>query len=380
MTTRAVEHDRNHPDIHSPFAAFSEEETLHVVLVYNNPFRWESRRRLFNDCVRHMLSCPNVRVYPIELAYDQRPFEVTDPQQADFVNSGRRVDTQLRSDCAMWHKENLINLAVRRFPPGWRYGGYWDADFTTTRHDWALETIHMLQHYSWVQLFSTYVDLTGNYPTSWMGQRPYRMSSSFAYNFLHQGEFKTYMEKAGKFGGMGNTYGIRLDRGPKFPYGLPPGATGGGWAWRRQAFTTVGGLLETCILGSGDWHMAFGLSGLTNVAAEMKRCTEPYVNKVLQWQQRAGILQSNPGKGVVGCIDHHAIHHFHGSKTRRQYGDRWAILRDNQFDPDVDITKDWQGVFRFTGNKPALRDAVTCYFVTRVEDDPGLRGNERELL
>ena len=37
------------------------------------------------------------------------------------------------------------------------------------------------------------------------------------------------------------------------------GATGGAWAFRRSALEAVGGLLDICILGHGDWSIAFGL-------------------------------------------------------------------------------------------------------------------------
>ena len=41
-----------------------------------------------------------------------------------------------------------------------------------------------------------------------------------------------------------------------------PGAPGGCWAFRRESFEVCGSLLDTCILGSGDHHMALGLVGI----------------------------------------------------------------------------------------------------------------------
>ena len=40
-----------------------------------------------------------------------------------------------------------------------------------------------------------------------------------------------------------------------------------------------------------------------------------------------------------------------------------------KFDPRFDITKDWQGVYRWTGNKPRLRDRVRQIFLSRKEDE-----------
>ena len=51
---------------------------------------------------------------------------------------------------------------IKHWPLDWKYGATIDADFHFTRHDWALETVHQLQHYDFVQLFSSYADLSGD--------------------------------------------------------------------------------------------------------------------------------------------------------------------------------------------------------------------------
>src|SRR5271165_6656558 len=73
-----VNHALSHPDIHSPWAEWSEDQTLHVAVCYSNPFRWRTRRELANDCIRHLARSPNVKVYVGELAYGDRPFEGTE--------------------------------------------------------------------------------------------------------------------------------------------------------------------------------------------------------------------------------------------------------------------------------------------------------------
>lgn len=350
-----------HPDIQNPWREWSESETLHLIAVYSNPFRWYTRRELFNDFTRHMRHAANVKLHVVELAYGDRPFEVTGEHPHDV---------QVRANDEMWHKENLINLGVRSLPSDWKYAGYCDGDFHFTRHDWAIEAIHMLQHHAFVQLFSSYTDLTGYTATSDDGHSVFRQSRSFAWNYCHAQEFVDgYRKRRG-----GDCYG-KIDETKEFPYGLPPGATGGAWAWTKEAFNIVGGMLDTCILGSGDWHMAFGLVEGVNVAAEMQRCTEPYVNAVLQWQKRASKLTRN-----VGCVDNHAIHHFHGSKSSRQYGDRWHILRKHAFDPTKDLMRDWQGVWQWCGDKPRMRDDIRKYFLARREDDSQLKGGEKVIL
>ena len=307
---------------------------LHVASAYTNPVRFRTRRELFCDFRRHMSESSNVRLHVGEAAYGDRDYEVT-----SATNS---LDLQLRTRSELWHKENLLNLTIQRFPDDWEYGAIIDGDFTMTRRDWALEAIHQLQHYDFVQLFSTYADLGPKH-------RPFRVTRGFAFQYCN---------------------GLEL---PK-TYSKSPGATGGAWAFRRSAFDTVGGLLDTCILGSGDWNMAFGLVGKVQQTAEAKRYGTALTRSILRWQDRAAPLQAN-----IGYIDNHAIHHFHGSKVNRAYGTRWQILRDENFDPDVDIKRDWQGLWQLAGNKPSLRDKIRCYFRARSEDDTTLYGGETYL-
>lgn len=340
-----------HPNVHQPWSQWSEEQTLHLVGVYSNPYRWRSRRQHFNDFVRHMRATPNVVLHPVELAYGDRPFEVTDEDDPLAV--------RVRTDCEMFHKENLINIGVRTFPPGWKNGGYSDGDFHFTRHDWALEAIHMLQHHEFVQLFSNYSDLTSATATSDTGHREYRTNSSFAWNYLHQREFKNTKQKQVK---VDPYYGHAVPAGV-FPFGFAPGAPGGAWAWRRSAFDAVGGMLDTCVMGSADWWMAFGLIGQQTML-QGDSTIRSYNDEIRNWQRRATSLTAN-----IGCVDNFAVHFYHGASSKRAYGSREALLRDLKFDPRFDITKDWQGVNRWTGNKPQLRDAVRRYFIDRHEDD-----------
>jgi len=89
-------------------------QTLHVAAAYSNPFRWASRRALFLDFRRHLQQQQNVVLHVAEIAYGDRPFEVT---TADNPN-----DLRYRAATELFHKENLCNLAIRHFPAGWKYG------------------------------------------------------------------------------------------------------------------------------------------------------------------------------------------------------------------------------------------------------------------
>jgi len=363
-----IEHQNMaHPNVHAAFQPWSEEQTLHVAVAYSNPFRWRTRRELLTDFRHHMEQSPNVVLHVGELAYGDRPFEVT--------SEDNPLDVQMRTDHELFHKENILNEVIRRFPSSWRYGAWIDADFTMTRHDWALEAIHQLQHYDFVQLFSSYADLSGRTLSS--GMRPLRINNGFAFNYVANG-FKLptgFSDGGWKKEGSHELPYYHQDMAK--PGQFPVGATGGAWAFRKSSLNVVGGLLDACILGHGDWFMTFGLVSEPAPDVGMPSYTEGYRRIIAEWQRNAVKLRKN-----IGYVDNFATHHFHGSKYRRFYSQRYQILIDNKFDPLSDLKKDWQGIYQLTEDKPALRDAIRDYFIVRSEDDPTLSNEtgEKPLL
>lgn len=333
MSHDHVNHGLKHPDVHYAAQPWSEGQVLHVATAYSNPQRFEARRRLFNIYRRQMQSTPNVHLHVGELAYGDRPFEVT--------HGNHPRDVQLRTQHELWHKENILNAVIARFPSDWQYGAYVDGDWMFARHNWALEAIHLLQHYDWVQLFSSYTDLSSDH-------KPIGVATGFVYNWREK---------------------------PGIPRSYANGSPGGAWAFRRSALEAVGGLLDICILGSGDWHMACGLAGVVDHRPEALHCGSVYKRAIQIWQERAASLRQN-----IGYLPCHCLHGWHGSKSQRGYSTRWKILRDCEFDPHADIHRDWQGIWQLTPHKLHLRDAVRQYFRQRNEDDLSLRGSERPLI
>jgi len=73
-------------------------------------------------------------------------------------------------------------------------------------------------------------------------------------------------------------------------------------------------------------------------------------------------------QGNLGYTDGSIRHYWHGSKKKRYYVERWDILVQNNFNPDLDIATDQWGVPFLTGTKPKLRDDIRKYFRARDED------------
>jgi len=359
-----------HPDVHAPWSQWSEDQTLHVAAAYSNPFRWRTRRELANDFKLHMRQSANVALHFGELAYGDRPHEVTSPTDPG--------DVQFRiQDSPLFLKENIQSAIIRRFPPDWKYGAVIDADFHMSRHDWALEAIHQLQFYDWVQLFSSYADISGD--MLGQGMRPLRINPSFAYNYIQSGCRlpEGYGNGGWKAGApVLDDYGQSVASPGKKPL-RGVGATGGAWAFRRSAFDATGGLLDTCICGHGDWHMTFGLVSEDAPDVGVASYSDGYRRSIASWQRRAAKLKKN-----IGYIDNFAVHHFHGSKFRRFYTSRYKILIENNFDPQTDLVADWQGIYSLSGDKPALRDGMRAYMIERAEDNPEImeQAGEKPLI
>lgn len=312
-------------------------DPLYVVTTIFNATRYRSRWRLYEDFQKHCAEA-GAKLITVEVAFGARDFAVT---QADDP-----YDIQLRTDSEIWFKENCLNIGAQRAAMmGAKYIAWIDADTHFARGDWANETLHQLQHFNFVQMWSQYQDLTPDHEL--IGT-----AHSFADNYVKNG----YIKPKGK-----NAYG--------YPYGKRgyPGAPGLAWACRREAWDAVGGLIDFCILGACDWYMAHGLIGKLDDVIRPEYHTR-YVELMREWQARAQRLNNSSKLGVLGVVAGLALHYWHGPKKARKYGTRDQILIEADFNPDVDLKKDMQGLYQLTTRNPVMRDAIRTYFRERNED------------
>jgi hypothetical protein len=312
---------------------------LHVVAPYNNPVGWSSRLANFRRFEDAMLATPCVSLTTAELAYGNRPF-VLGPRRGI-----RRL--QLRCRDVLWHKENLINIAmqaVRHAPEGYDYGAYVDGDLLFFDPSWAERTIAALQVFDLVQVSEDLIFLG-----------PHGQFAGRGVSFMHCWRHARHRHRCGKWYNPGNP--PCLER-----HGYP----GGAWAWRREAFDAMGGLLDICILGAGDISMALGLTGLPDL--QNRDYTEAYRAAIADWGERArAAIGLNLGS-VPGIV----FHLWHGKTEDRGYSTRGQILVRNRFDPRCDLVRDHRGLAGFAGNKPYLRADVAAYFAERNEDSVDL--------
>lgn len=210
-------------------------------------------------------------LWTVETALGGRPHEVTQSANPRHI--------QLRTKDELWSKENSINVGLSRLPSDWEYVAWIDADVRFARPDWAEETVHQLQHYEVVQMFSIAHDLTPQFST-------YQTHLGFVY-CMHLGHDRRkvgYNGKAGNIYGSGGSGGVAT-KGKHASMWHP----GYAWAATRHAMNVTGGLYDMGILGAGDNHMAHGLYGM----ADLTLGEGPgggYRDSVMAWQERAKAL------------------------------------------------------------------------------------------
>lgn len=313
---------------------------FYVVTPYSNHVRYRSRRGLFLDFQKRMTAA-GVNLSVAELAFGRRPFVVTDPTN--------KLHVQLRTQDEMWHKENIINIAISRLPADWQYVAWIDGDVSFDRLDWAQETVHQLQHYEVVQMWQSAVD---------MGPQGQAMNTfqSFASCYLQGLPLKGASTRPGPY-----YYAQPSKNGAIYWH---PGFA---WAANRSAIDGMGGLLDRAILGAADHHMALCMINRADLSLPSP-INGRYSEYVLNWQLNAERFVRRDIGFVPGTI----LHHWHGKKVDRKYWDRWKVLQKWDFDPVRDLKRDWQGLYQVVDDGSprsiGLRDGLRQYFRSRNED------------
>ena len=315
---------------------------LCVIAVISNPIGYESRYRLYRNFENHIKQS-GAELYTVELAFEDRPFEVTEIGNPNHV--------QVRTNHILWHKENLINIGIKHLPPECKYVAWIDADLTFINPTWVNDTIQALQTYKVVQMFSVCADLN-------FSGEPIQLVNSFGSMYVKS---KGVIPKVR----VNSRTKVVKDNGGIYSGNIfwHPGYA---WAARREILEYLGGVMEFPILGSGDHLMALSMVGETDRINNTK-LSKGYLREILTWEYNAlEVIDGNIGY-VPGTI----AHHYHGSKKDRGYHTRTAVLVKHEFDPKTDLTKDDQGVLQLvvtSDRQKQLAIALYDYFKSRNED------------
>jgi hypothetical protein len=307
------------------------EDYLHVIAVVSNPCLFAKRYILMREFInRFEKEETRVILYIVELAYGKQKFIITDSKNPRHL--------QLRTETPLWHKENMINLGVRRLlPANWKAFAWIDADIEFDNTSWALDTLKILNgSKDIVQLFSHCVDMD---------------NSGSAMRVFNSASFQ---------------YSKRLPYTSSGPNLWHPGYA---WAMTRKLFERVGGLYDKAILGAGDSMMMWCL--LENWEKSINdESSEDYKASIAEYQKK----MKNVRWGYVPGVIHH---YYHGSKKNRGYNDRWKYLIEHNYSPVKHIVYDHRGIIVPTAECPKqLLDDIMGYFGSRNEDEFCVKANK----
>ena len=300
------------------------EEKLNVIIVISNPCLYAKRYILLKEFVKRIEEEEeHVNLFIVEMIYENQKFIVTDKKNKNHL--------QVKTDVPIWHKENMINLAVKYLlPSNYKAFAWVDADVEFENNSWALDTLKILNGCKdVVQLFSHCVDMSNE-------NTNLNIFNSFGYSFNKEKKFTT----------KGQDY-------------WHPGYA---WAITKKAYDKIGGIYDKGILGSGDSIMALAF---INKAESMNNInySDDYNNSMLEYQLKASKLRLGYVPGVIR-------HYYHGSKKNRQYTERWILLMKHNYSPIEHLTYDKQGILIPTETFPFdFKEDIMNYFRERKEDD-----------
>ena len=351
---------------HDARAHDAARRELWVVCAVSNPMRYKSRFALYREFRRHVLRDLGLNLCTVECAHGERDHYVAappcDPDAGGDPDAPRTLDLRVWNSTALWLKEALWNLGARALPREARYVMFCDADIAFLDRHVGTEVVHALQVERVVQPFETCAMLG---PTGAIQ----RVDRSFGYCHAQGWEWKPQPEGGGGAGGGGGPARYYASKPPPGVAGTP-GAFGSPWhpgfcmAMKRETFEALGGLLEVGVCGAGDHHMMGAMLGKAHLT--IPEGVHPnYKKAVMAWQERARTAVA----GHLGYVHGTIAHGFHAPLRKRYYTQRWKILIDHAFDPEVHVSRNACGVPDLdVAARPALHRALIRYFRDRDED------------
>ena len=319
---------------------------LYVITPIFNSQRFRSRWALYKKFEKYIQDSGAILI-TIELAFGERAFAITDANNPNHIQV-RTGDDRVGHE--LWTKENLINIAISRLPIDWVYVAWIDADVTFARPDWVGETLHELQRYQLVQMFSEAHQLDHEYKTI-------QQFSSFGFCYHHQDQAPPYNTKS-------SSYYYTTPKNKVINNRMAYWHPGFAWAARKDAINHLGGLIDWAIMGSADFFMAKALIGAFNNDHSFNNLGVAGSRWMYEWQERANTYIN----GNIGYVSGTLLHYWHGKRVNRRYKEREQILIDCGFCPELDLKRDWQGVYQLTNRSHKLRDEIRKYFKQRNED------------
>lgn len=300
-----------------------KNKDLAVVCCYFNPFKYKKKYLNFIE-FHSNLQTQGVDIQVVELAYGEDLSSL--PPNINAIT--------LNSDQILWHKENLLNIGIKKLiSEGYENIAWLDSDVIFKDSHWVEDTIHCLQIYNLCQLFST---AESQLPDGKSTFRP--------------GCVKEW-SSTGSIMPTSRAY-----------------HTGYAWASRSDILSKCL-LYDKAIIGGGDsliWFASF--SNTFNLSEIIKNHPishlglSNYVLDYLNWGKIWGELINSK----VSYISCGLTSLSHGYKKDRAYKSRYSSLSEYNYDPNQDLH--YQNDLLQSSNSP-LNKKIVDYFKNRNEDE-----------
>jgi hypothetical protein len=305
-----------------------EKEYFYVIACVFNPAGFKTRIDLYNKFEKHMLDS-GVKLMTVECIYGENSeFSVTTNCNPNHI--------QLHAQDPLWHKENLLNIAIRRLPDYWKYLVWLDADIEFLEKDWSDRIIQSFTKYDIIQVFK-YAHFLG--PNEEILQTHYSMTYAIAEELpISKAHYSVF-----------------------YPH------PGYGWGVTRRAWDYLGGLIDWGLIGSGDCHMAFSLFGKFELSYsyDANLFHPEFLNLTREWQTKALKFYHEKRIGAADCV---IKHFYHGPRADRRYVERMRLLIKHQYDPVNDLGVDNNGIYYLKESQTDLKKEILNYFLNRNED------------
>lgn len=307
------------------------------VCCVSNPVGYFSRLKLYKDFVKHILEDLNVNLVTCECAFDDNVHVLKDEGCEYETENAKLHHIAVRAKSRMWHKENLLNIAISRIPDDVKYVCWCDAD------------IEFLSGKDTVPLM-----------IEALGKDPIIQGYSIA---LDTGPNGNIIETSQSFGKCYSNW-MRWDYPTKNEKWFHSGYV---WAARMDVIKAINGLYDVSIIGNGDYIMASAFVGKAKdclTDTRYKDCTEEFKDSMLDFEKR--VIKFTNGR--VGYAPIVIKHGFHGYKVNRSYVLRDKIFCEHKYSPSF-LAKNLDGVYEFVEGQENMQNDIVKYFESRKEDE-----------
>jgi len=303
---------------------------LWAVTAYFNPLRHAARVANYR-VFRERLGLP---LLAVELGFDGR---------FDLADGDAEILLRLAGRDVLWHKELLLNEAIRALPARCSKVAWLDSDIVFCNPGWSAALEDLLDRHRLVQPFTRFHRLEPEEPLPSDGQR--EPDGSSLVHLMREGLLP---DSHFRQGGTSSTF--------RYTPGLA-------WAARRDEISAVG-LYDALILGSGDRALLSAACGRQHDFVVKLGMNERQARHYLAW---AGPVAAW-AQGDVASLPGDVCHLWHGAIHHRAYCERYERLAEHEFDPAGDIARESGGGWVWASKKPALHAYVLRYFHERHED------------